>query len=257
MSWTGWETLRAPDFAALDPARTVAVLPLAAVEQHGPHLPVGTDALIMEGMLATAAAACPADLAVVCLPVQRIGKSNEHIWAGGTLSLEAATALAAWTEVGLGIARAGLRKVLVVNSHGGNVDLMGILVRELRIRAGLAAVRCQWVSFGAPSGLFSPREDRFGIHGGDYETSLMLHFRPDLVDMGAARDFASSAEGAAIPPVGPVALGWIARDLNPAGVVGEAHLASAAKGRAAAVHQAAGFLALAAELAAHPGLPPA
>lgn len=257
MSLIAWEALRAPDFAALDAARTVAVLPLAAVEQHGPHLPVGTDALIMDGMLAAAAAACPDELTLVCLPVQRVGKSNEHQWAGGTLSLESATALAAWTEIGLGIARAGLRKVVVVNSHGGNLDPMGILVRELRIRAGMAAVRCQWAAFGAPPGLFSPREDRFGIHGGDYETSLMLHFRPDLVDMAAARDFASSAEGAAIPPVGPVALGWIARDLNPAGAVGEAHLATAAKGRAAAAHQVKGFLALCADLAAHPGLPPA
>lgn len=257
MSWQAWEALRAPDFTRLDPLRTVAVLPLAAVEQHGPHLPVGTDAMIMEGMLATAAAVCPDDLAVVCLPVQRIGKSDEHIWARGTLSLGAATALSAWTEVGTGVARAGLRKLLVVNSHGGNADLMGILVRELRIRAGLAAVRCQWGSFGAPPGLFSAREDRFGIHGGDYETSLMLHFRPDLVEMAAARDFASAAEGAAIPPVGPVAMGWIARDLNPAGAMGEAHLASAAKGRAVAAHQAAGFVALCADLAAHPGLPPA
>ena len=257
MSLVAWETLRAPDFAGLDPVRTVAVLPLAAVEQHGPHLPVGTDALIMDGMLAATAAACPADLPLVCLPVQRVGKSNEHIWAGGTLSLEAATALAAWTEIGMGIARAGLRKVVVVNSHGGNADLMGILVRELRIRAGLAAVRCQWVAFGAPEGLFSDREDRFGLHGGDYETSLMLHFRPELVDRGAARGFESRAEGGAIPPGGPVALGWIARDLNPAGAVGEAHLATAAKGRAAAAHQVAGFLRLCADLAAHPGVPPA
>ena len=80
----------------------------------------------------------------------------------------------------------------------------------------------------------------------------MLHFRPELVDMGAARDFRSSAEGAAIPPVGPVAYGWIASDLNPAGVVGEAHLATAEKGRATAAHQVAGFIALARAVAAHP-----
>jgi creatinine amidohydrolase len=246
-----WETLRAPDFAALDHG-TIAVLPLAAVEQHGPHLPVGTDALIMDGMLGTVAALCPPDLDLLVLPVQRIGKSNEHLWARGTLTLSAQAALQAWTEIGLSVARAGVRRIILVNSHGGNADLMSVLAREMRVQAGMLAVRCQWVSFGAPAGLYSAREDAFGIHGGDMETSLMLHFRPETVDMGAAQDFRSTAEGAAIPPTGPVGYGWIASDLNPAGVVGDAHLGSAAKGAATARHQAAGFLALAAQVRAHP-----
>lgn len=246
MTQRWWEELKAPDFSGL---HGVAVLPLAAVEQHGPHLPVGTDSLIMQGMLAEVAARCPPGLDLTVLPVQRVGKSNEHLWAAGTLSLPAETALAAWVEIGLAVARTGCNRLIMVNSHGGNVDLMSILGRELRVRAGMLAVRCQWVSFGMPEGLFSAQELAFGIHGGDYETSLMLHFRPDLVDMAAARDFRSSAEHTPISPAGPVGYGWIASDLNPAGVVGEAHLATAAKGRAAAAHQAAGFLALARKVA--------
>jgi creatinine amidohydrolase len=230
----------------------VAVLPTAAVEQHGPHLPAGTDALIAAGLLAELRDRCPADLPLLVLPLQAVGKSDEHIWAPGTLTLAAETALAAWTEIGLAVARAGVRRLIVVNSHGGNLDLIGLLVRALRIRAGLLAVKCQWMGFGLPEGLFSDRERAFGIHGGDVETSLMLHFRPAAVDMGAARDFRSSAEGAAIPPVGPVAHGWASCDLNPAGVVGEAHLATAEKGRLTAAHQVRGFLALARQVAAMP-----
>lgn len=252
MSVTDWTDLKAPDFARLDPMTAIAVLPLAAVEQHGPHLPVGTDTLIAQGMLDRLRLDCPRDIELIVLPVQTVGKSNEHLWAPGTLTLGAASALAAWVEIGLCVARAGVRKIILVNSHGGNLDLMSILSRELRVRAGMLAVRCQWTSFGVPDRLYSEREQTYGIHGGDQETSLMLHFRPDLVDMAGARDFRSAAEGAAIAPVGQIAHGWIASDLNPAGVVGEAHLATAAKGAATAAHQVAGLIALARAVRGHP-----
>ena len=108
----------------------------------------------------------------------------------------------------------------------------------------MLAVKCQWMGFGLPVGMYSAQERSFGIHGGDVETLLMLDFHPDCVDMAAARDFRSSAEDAAIPPVGPLSYGWISADLNPAGVAGEAHLATADKGRATAAHQVAGMIAL-------------
>jgi len=226
-----WQDLRAPDFDDIDPMRTIAILPTAAVEQHGPHLPLGTDTMINEGLLAYLKATAPDDLDVRVLPVQAVGKSNEHLWAAGTLTLSAETAIRLWTEIGLSVARAGVRKMLILNSHGGNGDIISIVARELRVQAGMYVVRGSWGASGAPEGLFSPRELTHGIHGGDYETSLMLHLRPDTVDMSQAQDFRSSAEGAAIPPTGAMAYGWIASDLNPHGVVGEAHLATADKGR--------------------------
>ena len=239
-----WADFRTTEFDGLDPARVIAILPTAAIEQHGPHLPVGTDTMIAEGMLGELRRTCPDDLDVRILPVQAVGKSNEHLHARGTLTLTAEAALRAWTEIGLSVARAGIRKIVIVNSHGGNLDLVSILSRELRVQAGMLAVKCQWGGFGAPSGLFSDREDRFGIHGGDRETSLLLHFRPETVDMTRARDFGSTAETSPIPPVGPLSYGWIASDLNPAGTVGEAHLATADKGRALCEHQVRGFVAL-------------
>ena len=239
-----WADLRAPDFAGIDPMRTIALLPTAAIEQHGPHLPVGTDTLIAEGMLDQLRRLCPDDLDLRILPVQTVGKSNEHIWAPGTLTLTAETALRAWTEIGLSVARAGIRKIVVVNSHGGNLDLVSILSRELRVRAGMIAVKCQWTSFGVPEGMYPPRELAFGIHGGDMETSLMLAFRPETVEMAAAQDFGSSAETGSISPIGPISYGWIARDLNPSGTVGNARAATAEKGEATAAHQVAGLIGL-------------
>lgn len=239
-----WADYRTTEYADIDPEKVIAILPTAAIEQHGPHLPVGVDTMIAEGMLDEVRRQCPGDLDIRILPVQAVGKSNEHLHAPGTLTLTAETALKAWCEIGFSVARAGVRKIVIVNSHGGNLDLISILSRELRVQAGMLAVKCQWGNFGAPEGLFSEREIAYGIHGGDRETSLMLHFRPETVDMSEARDFVSTAETSRISPIGPISYGWIASDLNPAGPVGEAHLATAEKGKASAEHQAQGFIEL-------------
>jgi len=246
-----WGDFRAPDFADIDPMRSIAILPLAAIEQHGPHLPLGTDSMIAQGMLSRLRETCPPDLDLRILPVQAVGKSNEHLWAAGTLSLSAPTALAVWGEIGRSVANAGIRKIVLVNSHGGNADLMSILARELRL-LGMLAAKCSWGAFGYPGGLYSQQELTHGLHGGDIETSLMLAFRPDTVDMSRAQDFRSSAENSPIAPVGPVSSGWIASDLHPDGVVGEAHLATAEKGRSTCAHQVDGFISLLRDVEAAP-----
>ena len=239
-----WADFRTTEFEGLDPEDVIAILPTAAIEQHGPHLPTGTDTMIAEGMLAELRRRCPDDLNIRILPVQAVGKSNEHLHAQGTLTLTAETVLAAWREIGHSVARAGVRKIVIVNSHGGNLDLVSILSRELRIQIGMLAVKCQWGGFGTPEDLFSERELAIGIHGGDRETSLMLHFRPDTVDMTKAIDFPSTAEGAVIPPIGPLSYGWVATDLNSEGTVGEAHLATREKGQLTCAHQVTEFIAL-------------
>lgn len=244
-----WGDFRTTEYASIDPETTIAILPVAAIEQHGPHLPVSTDTTIMNGMLETVIARLPADLDIRILPVQAVGKSNEHLRAPGTLTLPASTLIDAWTELGLSVARAGVKKIVVVNSHGGNEEIMGIVTRELRVRENMLAVKTSWQRFGRPAGMYSGREDRYGIHGGDVETSLMLHFRPDLVDMSKAEDFVSHVERAEkelalLRHTGTHAFAWLAGDLNPNGVVGEAGLATAEKGRLTAEHQADGFIRL-------------
>lgn len=220
----------------IDPDRTIAILPTAAVEQHGPHLPVGVDTYINQGLCDRLAERCPEHLDIRLLPVQAIGKSNEHLWAAGTLTLTAETALKAWTEIGLSLARAGVRKMLIVNSHGGNTDLISIVARELRVRTGMYCVRAGWGAGGVPEGVYGSQEMAQGIHGGDNETSLMLHFRPETVDMSKAQDFRWIHQQGEIPPVGAIAHGWIASDVHEAGVAGEAHLATAEKGQLTAEH---------------------
>lgn len=249
-----WAEYRTTEYGDIDPMKTVAILPTAAIEQHGPHLPVGVDTMIMNGMLDELRRTCPDDLDLRILPVQAVGKSNEHLHAPGTLTISAENALRIWTEIGLSVARAGVRKIVIVNSHGGNLDLISILSRELRVQARMLAVKCQWGSFGKPEGLYSERENDYGIHGGDLETSVMLALRPDLVDMDAAQDFRSTAEGGAISPIGPVSYGWISSDLNDFGTVGDAHLATAEKGHATIAHQVSGFVELLQKVVAE-GLP--
>lgn len=244
-----WGDYRATEYASIDPEATIAVLPVAAIEQHGPHLPVSTDAAIMEGMLETVISRLPDDLDIRILPVQAIGKSNEHIEVPGTLTLPATTLIEAWTEIGLSVARAGVKKIVVVNSHGGNEETMSIVTREWRVREKMLAVKTSWQRFGRPAGMYTALEDRQGIHGGDVETSLMLHFRPELVDMAKARNFVSSvgrAEGefTLLRQTGTHAFAWLANDLNPNGVVGDASIASAEKGRQTAEFQADSFVTL-------------
>jgi creatinine amidohydrolase len=244
-----WGDYRTTEYASIDAEATIAVLPVAAIEQHGPHLPVSTDTTIMDGMLETVISRLPADLDIRILPVQAVGKSNEHIEAPGTLTLPPATLIDAWTELGLSIARAGVKKIVVVNSHGGNEEVMGIVTRELRVREKMLAVKTSWQRFGRPAGMYTELEDRQGIHGGDVETSLMLHFRPDLVEMGKAQNFVSNVaraetEFALLRQTGAHAFAWLASDLNPNGVVGDATTATAEKGRLTAEFQADGFIKL-------------
>lgn len=252
-----WNELNTHDFPALSVDTTIAILPIASTEQHGPHLPVATDVAIANGMLAELRRQRPEDLDILVLPTQEIGKANEHIYGPGTLSLGAELLIQVWTAIGAKVAEAGLRKMVIVNSHGGNVDVMSIVARELRVRFGMAVVSTQWGRFGHPSGMISEHESRYGIHGGEVETSLMLHFRPDLVRMEKALNFTSKAEwmrehSAYLQPLPPHSLAWIAHDLNPEGVVGDASKGTAEKGEAICRHQVAGFVQMLADLRDYP-----
>jgi creatinine amidohydrolase len=243
-----WAELTTKDFEGLDPEKTIAVLPVAATEQHGPHLPVMTDVAIAEGMLACLKKRLPADLSVLVMPIQSIGKSNEHILSRGTLTLSADTLLRVLVEIGEGVHRAGLRKLVLANSHGGNASI-ATAARELRVRFEMLAVATHWRWFGLPEAMYDAVESKHGIHAGDIETSLMLEFRNDLVRMDKAKNFVSSAvamekEFKYLTPAGTHSFGWIAQDLNPDGAVGNAAIATAEKGAKTAEHQADGFIDL-------------
>ena len=252
-----WGDLTSAEFRALDAECTIVLLPVAAVEQHGPHLPVSTDTALNEGMLATLRRMLPSDLRVLVMPIQAYGKSNEHILSPGTVTLPAHQLIEVLTEIGASIARAGLRKVVLINSHGGNSEVLGIVARELRVRHGMLCVATQWRRFGLPAGVYGAVDEKYGIHAGDIETSLMLHFRPDLVRMDKAKNSISSAmameqEYTHLRPIGPHGFAWIAPDLNADGAVGDASSATADKGKVTAEHQVEGFVALLRDMTAFP-----
>lgn len=232
-----WADLKTTDFARLDAARTVAVLPLGATEQHGPHLPLDVDRAIADGILAAALGRLPADVPVLVLPTQAVGYSPEHTAFAGTLSLPYETVLASWIAIGQGVARAGVKKLLLFNAHGGQSSLMDIAARELRGQ-GLIVYRCDWWNLPldeAVKNLFTAEEHRFGVHGGEIETSLMLALAPQSVDMAKAQDFGSSSRdrAARFPALaGAARLGWHIQDYNEAGAAGNARAATAEKGHA-------------------------
>ncbi|SEF66625.1 creatininase family protein [Bosea lathyri] len=252
-----WGDLKTTDFEGLSADRTVAVLPLAAIEQHGPHLPVSVDTTIMNAMLAEAMPLVPAGLDVLVLPTVAIAKSNEHLHSPGTLTLSWESVTRSWIEIGESVLRAGLRKLVIVTSHGGNIDPMKVVARELRVRHGMLAVTTAWRAFGLPQGVYADLDANHGIHAGDIETSLMLHFRPDLVDMTQAGRFdpltvAMQNDYKWLRPTGLHAFAWMAQDVNASGAAGDASLATAEKGKATAAFQAKGFAELLADVAKFP-----
>src|SRR5436305_11996933 len=242
---TDWLSLTTEEFSR---AR-IAVLPVAAVEQHGPHLPVGTDTYIAEAYLARVRALLPQDAPVTFLPVQTIGASDEHRAFAGTLTLSPETALRAFIEIGESVHRAGIAKLVIINSHGGNIALIDLAARQLRVRHNMLAVHASWGRFGYPEGLFTEAEHTHGIHGGDIETSIMLAAHPALVRREKIANFvpATIAMEQAYKHLRadfPVGFGWMTQDLNASGAVGDASLATAEKGEAALDHGARAFIEL-------------
>ena len=237
-----WQDLTWTDFRSL-PGDAVAILPVAAVEQHGPHLPVSVDATINAGILTRALDLVPPDATVLALPMQAVGLSVEHIRFPGTLTLSAETLIAVLTDIGRSVARAGVRRLVILNSHGGQPQVVDIVCRRLRAD-GMFAVGCMASHLGLPPSVtLSQNEQRYGIHGGLVETSLMLHLRPDLVRMDHASDFRSAwlaheDSMSLLTPEGGVGFGWETQDLHPAGALGDASAATAAIGAAILEYQA-------------------
>ncbi len=242
-----WQELTTTDFAALEADRAVALLPVGAVEQHGPHLPLATDRCIADGIVARCLELLPEETTLLVLPTQAIGESTEHAAFAGTLSGAAETLIALWTEIGDSVARAGLRKLIILNSHGGQPQIVDIVAQRLRLGWDMLVVKVNSFRLGIPEALFAAEELAHGIHGGALETSMMLHLRPDLVRMDQARDFRPlSAEMAAdyrrLSSRGATAFAWAAQDLNAAGVCGDATDADGERGRLVIDHMARALL---------------
>lgn len=229
-----WADLKTTDFRGNSGSR-IALLPVAAVEQHGPHLPLGTDSYILEAVLARLAKLPLVKAEVLVLPLQSIGDSIEHNDFPGTLSQDAEALIANWMSISEAVAKSGIHKLAIVNSHGGQPQIVDIVAQRLRAEFHMLVGRINTFLLGVPEGVFSSDELAYGYHGGEVETSMMLAIAPELVDMSVAENFSSTAEQLAkdnqsLRAEGGTAFAWQAQDLNAAGVTGNAANADAKRG---------------------------
>ena len=220
-----WTALTSPELQRYAGERCLAVLPMGATEQHGPHLPLGTDTMIAEGLVAHGLPRVQADGTVLELPPLAIGKSSEHGSFPGTLSHEPETMLAMLTEIGNGLARSGIFKLVIVNAHGGQPQIVDLAAQRLRERHAMLVVRASYMAWPLPDHLSGL--DPGGHHGGLYETAIMLALEPGRVRMAKATTFDSAAGELAgrhrrFGHEGRLGFAWQAEDLNPQGVVGRA-----------------------------------
>lgn len=246
--------LRAPEVATALDEHSVLVQPVGAIEQHGPHLPLATDLIIATAMAERVVAARGDELDLWLLPPLAYTKSDEHAWAPGTIWLSARTLLAVLDDLGRSLATLPTRRVAFLNGHGGNTQLLAVANRELRVNHGLLTFL---LHPSVPRDSAPPTDGRdddelgMGVHAGRDETSILLHLRPDLVDMSQAAR-AIPDEMAARERVrfgGDVPFGWSSDDLHPSGVIGDPTLASAERGAALVEDMTASLGAALAEIA--------
>lgn len=241
-----------PSLAPSARADWIAVLPLGAHEQHGPQLPFETDTLIADGIVARLIAA-RGELPLTFLPTEPVGYSIEHMDVAGTRTLAFDEAVERWLGIAARLCAQGIRKMVMLNAHGGNSPLMTIVATEARVRYDMLAVATSWTRFGQPEGWIDPAAKSLDIHAGDIETSVMLALHPDKVDRARAEWFTSrqsvwQARFSHLRAYGPHAFGWRMRDLNPKGAAGNAAAATAERGEQLLAHAVTGLLALLADV---------
>jgi creatinine amidohydrolase len=224
--------LRAPQIAQYLDSTAVVVLPLGAIEQHGPHLPLNTDLVIAEAVATEAVRRVGEELNVWLLPALAVTKSNEHAWSPGTVWLSATTLLAVLDDIARCVATTGARRLVFFNGHGGNSSLVSVANREIRLKHGLQTFLAHPGVPADQGGLSPDHELGMGVHGGTDETSIMLHLRPDLVDMSVAqrRIPESLAANKHVKFGGRVSFGWMSNDFNDDGYIGDPTTATAELG---------------------------
>jgi creatinine amidohydrolase len=207
-----------------DKANTVIVLPTGATEQHGPHLPCAVDTVIAAGVVGHALARLPDSVPAYAMAPITYGKSEEHLHFPGTVTLTGETLLATMNEIGESVYRAGFRKLLIVNGHGGQPQVMEMSARELRLRHGdfIVVPSFTWRVPHVAGQFMTDKEKKLAMHAGHAETALMLALAPDTVRMDrAVVNYPPVFPSSLLSPDGRPACAWSARDFGPSGIIGD------------------------------------
>jgi len=219
--------------ANLPKEQAVAILPIASIEQHGPHLPLYTDSIIVQEVLGRALALLPDDFPVWTLPLLPYGRSNEHARFEGTVTLTSETLIRVLKEIGTSVARSGFRRLAILNGHGGNTEIIDLVIRDIREQTGLLVFALHlYLRVATPSAGLTEAERVYGIHAGDVETSILLRCRPDLVKQELSpASLPAHLQTLKYPPfMGPLTFAWLTQDITETGVLGDATAADPAKG---------------------------
>jgi creatinine amidohydrolase len=258
MPYHYWDQLTAYDFDAFDPAQTIVILPVGSVEQHGAHLPLCVDYRLVEGVLGAMLEQFSSQQnqqTLLILPTLPIGKANEHTDFRGTLSLSVNSLIGLWTDVMESVIRSGFRKIMILNGHGGQMNIMDIVARDVRVRHNAFVVPVNWWSVRDPKDCdhFPADEYRYGIHGGAEETAMMqaLHpewVRADKIDNFIPIPFEKRDQFPLLYGQGSIRHAWKARDLHPSGAIGDATLATPEIGQKIIDNAAASILMLLQEM---------
>ncbi len=230
------EDLTLPQVREMIGPSSILMLPIGSVEQHGPHLPLKTDHLIASEAARAVAGRYGEELDLWLLPTLGVSKANEHAWAPGTLWLRATTLLSVVMDIAASASTTGAGRLVFLNSHGGNTALLVVACREVRLAQGLQTFLLHPflpADHGGRSTSAPAAELGMGIHGGHDETSMMLHLRPDLVDMNLATRRVPDrlADNRHVRFGGSVPFGWTSDDFGPDGHIGDPVGATAEQGR--------------------------
>lgn len=215
---------------------SLVILPIGAVEQHGPHLPVFTDTLLAETVLEESLKYVPSDSNIWFLPSMPYGKSNEHLGRAGTFSLSSSTLQSVILDIGRSLKQSGFRRLLLFNAHGGNNDLLNLIAREVRLETDLMVFRLNVGGLALDEKFLDEKERLLGIHGGDYETSLIMASYPNWVREELPTEYPRLLQESTYLRFQKSNFAWTIDDVSASGILGNAKTASAEKGRSIYEH---------------------
>ncbi len=237
MSFTAFPRYRERYLPAMTPVQIAAlpdrawapvIVPVGAIEQHGPHLPVAVDSYLAQVWIEQLLPRLPAGASCYIAPPITVGKSNEHTGFPGTLTISKDTLRTQLLVIARQLHAWGFKQMALLNTHGGNLAVNAYTLREINATIGIRAGTLQ----NRNSIQVSPQESTYGYHANEAETALMLAAAAPLVKAGAVCDYCAQLGDTRElrPERAPATFAWVSQDLSNSGIMGDAPAGTAEKG---------------------------